>query len=1099
LTVYIPYVYKDHRDWQVNLMNIQNRTWIGLLCTLTLFFASAAARAQVETGTIAGTVRDNTGALVPKAKVVILNEDTGINRTLETDGGGRYSAPGLNVGKYRVTTQFEGFQTEIRTGIVLTVAREALVDFALTIGAVSQQVEVVGEAPLVETSSASVGSLVEGRTIRELPLNGRSYDQLALIQPGVNLVSPGPQAAIPFTFGSGKHFSVGGQLPNANLFLLDATDVNDQGNGTPGGAAGTNLGVDTIQEFKIFTNSFKAEFGHSSGSVITAVTRSGTNKFHGTAFEYIRNSVFDAMNYFDTGTRTPPFRRNQFGGVIGGPIQKDKTFFFAGYEGLRQGQETTQTAIVPTALARQGMLPCSPPSPTCVNGIMTITVNPVVVPYLNLFPLPNGTDFGTGVGAFLSAPNVITNQDDVMGRVDRQLTAKHSVFARYSFDQDSVNAPESLPDKLQVTHSRRQYVTLQLNSILGAKTLNNFRFAFNRSDSTLNEGVVGPVPTTFIPGQTALGGIALGVVGGNSTSTLTPLGANNGTGASLFAFDIFEEGDDFSHIIGKHTLKVGADVQRLQDNTLFNQELLGNYTFTAFTNFLAGQAATFVAGSPLGVPGYWGLRQVLSGVYGQDDYQVSSRLTLNLGLRWEGPTDPNDVNGKMAILPSPAATATVVSDRFFSIRKKNLEPRLGVAWQIDAVGRTVLRAGGGIYHNQILPWAFSQQARTPPFFGLYSLTNPPFPNAAVLLQSPAPGTVSLNMMAPVNKTPTAYQYNLSVQQQIGKNTVAQIAYTGTRSTEIFISRELDTPIPVICEASLSNCPSGIPDGTKYFSATAVRRNTAWAGEKTISAGGSSIYNGVTPSLRVQSPNGLVGQIFYTYSSALDEGTNVSGSESSRSPSGVNDPENLRRDWSKSDFNVTSSLGANFTYPLPFHLKSEVLNSVIHAWTLNGIFTAEGGEPFTVLDSGNQSRNKATNGLSDRPNLNSGFSNNPTHGTSAGCSGFAAGTPVRNASHWFDPCAFSLETAGTYGNLGRNTVIGPRLISLDVGAERNFKIREWATGTFRAEAFNVLNHPNFGLPTVNAVGTTGAAVPTAGLITYTLTSSRQIQFALRINF
>jgi hypothetical protein len=1074
------------------------RKWIGVVGTLILLLAGVAS-AQVETGTIAGTVRDNTGAVVPKASVVVLNEDTGLTRNLVTDASGHYAAPGLNVGRYRVTARIEGFQTEVRAGLVLTVARQEQVDFALAIGSISQQVEVVGDAPLVDASSASVGSLVEGRTIRELPLNGRSYDQLALIQPGVNLVSPRPQAAIPFTFGSGKHFSVGGQLPNANLFLLDATDVNDQGNGTPGGAAGTNLGVDTIQEFKIFTNSFKAEFGHSSGSIITAVTRSGTNKFHGTAFEYTRNSVFDARNYFDTGTRTPPFRRNQFGGVIGGPIRKDKTFFFAGYEGLRQGQEVAQTAIVPTASARQGIIPCSPPSATCVNGTMTVTVNPVVVPYLNLFPLPNGTDFGTGVGAFLSAPNVITNQDDVMGRVDHQLTAKHSVFARYSFDQDGVNAPESLPNKLQVTHSRRQYVTMQLNSILGPKTLNNFRFAFNRSNSTLSEGVIGPVPTTFIPGQSGLGGIALGVVGGNSTSSLTPLGANNGTGSSLFAFSIFEEGDDFSHIIGKHTLKVGVDVQRLQDNTLFNQTLLGNYTFADFTHFLGGQASTFVAGSPLGVPGYWGLRQVLFGVYGQDDYQISPRLTLNVGLRWEGPTDPKDVNGKMAILPSPAATATVTSDRFFNIRKKNIEPRLGVAWQIDAAGKTVVRVGGGIYHNQVLPWSFSQQARTPPYFGLYSLTNPPFPNAASLLQTPAPGTVSLNMMAPVNKTPTAYQYNLSIQQQLGKSTVAQIAYTGTRSTQIFISRELDTPIPVLCQASVGNCPAGIPDGTKYFSATATRRNTAWAGEKIISSGGSSMYNGVTPSLRVQSPNGLVGQIFYTYSSALDEGTNVSGSESSRSPSGVNDPENLRRDWSKSDFNVTNALGANFTYPLPFHSQSRALNAAIHGWTVNGIFTAEGGEPFTVIDSGNQSRNKATNGLSDRPNLNPGFSNNPTHGISAGCSGFAAGTPVRNAKHWFDPCAFSLETAGTYGNVGRNTVIGPRLVSLDGGVERNFKVREFATVTFRAEAFNMLNHPNFGLPSVNAVATTGAAVPTAGLITYTLTSSRQIQFALRINF
>lgn len=1067
------------------MMTTQKRTWIGLLCVLVLLVTGAGA--QVDSGTIAGTVKDNTGAVVAKAKVIILNDDTGITRTLETDDSGRYAAPGLSVGKYRVTAQIQGFQSEVRTGIVLTVAREAVVDFSLALGEITQQVEVVGEAPLVETTSAAVGSLVDGRTIRALPLNGRSYDQLALMQPGVSLTSPGPQGSVAYTFGSGKRFSVGGQLPNANLFLLDGTDVNDQGNGTPGGAAGTNLGVDTIQEFKIFTNSFKAEFGHSSGSIITAVTRSGTNKFHETVFEYIRNSVLDARNYFDTGTRTPPFKRNQFGGVIGGPIRKDRTFFFAGYEGLRQGQATALTAVVPTALARQGILPTG-----------TVPVNPVVVPYLNLYPLPNGADFGSGVGAYISSPNVITKQDNVMGRIDHQLTSKHNVFARYSFDQDSVVAPESLPNKLQTSNSRRQYITMQMNSVLSDNTLNNFRFAFNRTYSALTEGVVGPVPTTFVPGQSALGGVALGVVGTNVTSTITPLGANNGSGPSLWAYNVFEAGDDFSHNIGKHSLKAGVDVQRLQDNTLFNQQLLGNYTFTTFTQFLNAQASNFVAGSPLGVPGYWGLRQVLIGVYGQDDYQISSRVTLNLGLRWEGPTDPNDVNGKQAVLPSPAATATVVSDRFFNIRKKNIEPRFGLAWQLDGQGKTVVRVGAGIYHNQVLPWAFSQQARTPPFYGLYSLANPPFPNAADFLKTPAAGTVALNMMTPVNKTPTAYQYNLSVQRQISKNAVAQIAYTGSRSNQIFISRELDTPIPVICSTSTANCPAGIPDGTKYFSATATRRNTAWAGEKIISSGGNSIYNAVTPSIRLQNATGLEGQIFYTYSKAADAGTSISGSESSRSPSAVMDPEDLHRDWALSDFNVTNSLGANFSYPIPFKPDNAVLSALIRGWTLNGIFTAQGGQPFTALDSSNQSRNKATNGLSDRPNLNPGFSNNPTHGVSAGCSGFAAGTRVRTAAHWFDPCAFSLQTAGTYGNLRRNTLIGPKLMDLDLGAEKSFKVKEFATVMFRAEVFNILNHPNFGLPTMNAVSTTGAAVPTAGLITYTLTNSRQIQFGLRIS-
>jgi hypothetical protein len=304
------------------------------------------------------------------------------------------------LGNYRVTATHEGFQTEVRDGIELTVGQEAIVDLSLPLGPVAQTFLVSAEAPLVESTTASLDSLVDGRTIRALPLNGRSYDQLALLQQGVVLTSPGPTGGAAYSFGTGKRFSVGGQRPVSNSFLLDGTNVNDQANGTPGGAAGTNLGVDTILEFKILTNSFKAEFGKTAGSVITAVTRSGTNALHGTAFEYIRNSVLDARNFFDNTSSPPPFRRNQFGGVLGGPIKKDKTFFFAGYEGLRQGLADTLFATVPTALARQGILPAAVGATTTI----TVPVNPAVIPYLNLYPLPNGRNFGDGTGQFESAP-----------------------------------------------------------------------------------------------------------------------------------------------------------------------------------------------------------------------------------------------------------------------------------------------------------------------------------------------------------------------------------------------------------------------------------------------------------------------------------------------------------------------------------------------------------------------------------------------------------------------------------------------------------------------------------------------------------------------
>ncbi|MBI4463423.1 MAG: carboxypeptidase regulatory-like domain-containing protein, partial [Acidobacteria bacterium] len=322
-------------------MNTKVWRMVGVL----VFLCGEIAFAQTTTGTISGTVKDSTGGVLPAAKVVIMNEDTGITRRVVTNTAGYYSAPALALGKYSVTASQEGFRTTVRQGIVLTVGREAIVDLSLPVGAVAQTLEVFGEAPLVESTTASLGSLVDERTIRQLPLNGRSYDQLALLQPGVILTSPGGNlGGTPFNNGTSKRFSVGGQRSNTNSFLLDGTNINDQANGTPGGAAGTNLGVDAVREFKIFTNSYKAEYGHSSGGIVTAITRSGTNTLHGTAFEYIRNSALDARNFFDRGSSPPSFKRNQFGGVLGGPIERDKTFFFGGNEGLREGLGTTQIA-----------------------------------------------------------------------------------------------------------------------------------------------------------------------------------------------------------------------------------------------------------------------------------------------------------------------------------------------------------------------------------------------------------------------------------------------------------------------------------------------------------------------------------------------------------------------------------------------------------------------------------------------------------------------------------------------------------------------------------------------------------------------------------
>jgi TonB dependent receptor len=733
-----------------------------------------------------------------------------------------------------------------------------------------------------------------------------------------------------------------------------------------------------------------------------------------------------------------------------------------------------------------------------------VPVDPASAPYLNLYPLPNGRDFGNGSAEFLSTPDTITNEDYALARVDHQLNEKTSIFGRYTYDQDSVDAPGSISPFGELTASRRQYTTLQANSMLGPKGFNNFRFAFNRSHSIDDPLSLAAGPLSIIPGE-PLGAIQLGSTnpGGAASRALTPLGQANGN--FLFAYNIFEWGDDLTYVIGKHTLKTGVDIQRMQDNQMQNSTLNGSYTFSSFITFLAGTPSNLQASAPLGIPQYFGLRQSMYAVYGQDEYNVNSRLTLNLGLRWEIATDPYDTNGKTALLPSLSASDMVISDRYFNIGKKNFEPRVGLAWKVNDSGKTVLRAAAGIYHDQILPWAYNIQASVPPFFGRFSAGNPPFPNGYQIIPtgsqiSTACGCYALKAFDPFEKTPTTYQYNVSLQQEIFKNTVVEVYYAGNHANHLLTAREADSPIPVNCTTSPNSCPAGMLPGQPplYYPAGEPRRNPAWAGIGYSEMTGNSEYNSLTFTLRRQFSGGLIGQIYYTYSKSLDDSSNASGGESARSPSTLLDAENPSVDWGLSEFDLKHSVVGNISYAVPFRARSKDLGAVVNGWTVDGIATFHSGLPFTARLASPVSRDGNIQ-QSERPNLNPGFSNNPNHGVSAGCPGFLAGTPVGNADNWYDPCSFSLPEAGTYGNLGRNTIIGPGTQDVDIALERVFNVGERVKATFRAEAFNILNHANFGLPNTLPLGANGVASPSAGVITYTTTSSRQLQFAIRINF
>lgn len=1066
---------------------------------IAVILGAVVVSAQVSTGTISGVVQDPSGAVIAGAMVTVRDVDTGAVRTLTTDTGGRYLAPVLPVGNYEVTAQQSGFQTEVRSGINLTVGREEVVNLALRVGQISDKVTITAEAPLVESTTSAMSSLVDERTIRDLPLNGRSYDQLALLQPGVVTMGAG-QASSAFDFGEGTRFSVTGSRPYANSFMLDGTDVNDHAGGTPGGAAGTNLGVDGILEFKINTLVSPAEYGRSSGGVIAAVTRSGTNSLHGSVFGFLRNSAFDSLGYFDEsnhgGTdKVAPYRRGQFGGSLGGPIKKDKTFFFGTYEGLRLGSGTNQSAEVPTANTLNGILPASivkgtPSAVYCLPNASTCTVpvSPAIKPYLALYQAPNqpgNLDLGDGTGYWVASPLQVTDENYFMTRVDHEISEKTRIFVRYSFDKDSNVIPNVNGTAVanELDQARRQYSTIQVSTILRPTLINAFRAGYNRTFQDFDDAIINPAAQklSFIPGQT-LGTISFGSQG-LSQNPLNFIGVDNGA-PRIYSYNLFQGGDDLTYIRGKHAIKIGVDVKRIQDNELASGNARGDYTFLDIPGFLANTPIRFDAPPPSAADAYRGLRETLFGVYVQDDIKLTQRFTLNLGLRYEALTNPAEVNGKMSdLLNISDPKLTVLKDSYFSVGKKDFEPRAGFAWGLNGNGTTVLRAGFGIFHDHILPYAFATGASgMPPYFvTLSDLTGPVFPFDTNLTSGPAPPAQFASWPTTI-KEPTKIQYNLTLQQQVMKNTVLEVAYIGSESHYLQRNGEWNPATPI--------SPGVFP---AKFSA-ANRINPAYASLTVYRWDANADYNAVQVTLKHKTASGLQYQAFYTYSKSIDTKSTLAGGESRQEPNVVLDFLNPARDRALSAFDARNNFVLTATYPFPFKFQQKFVGAILGGWEANGISTFRSGEPFTGRVGSNISAN-GDRWAPDRPNLNPGFSPNPTSGVSAGCKGVAAGKPLGTPTLWYDPCAFSKPTPGTYGNLGRNTMTGPGYDEIDASIAKVFKPSERINVQLRGEFFNLLNHANFYEPTFNVFS--GAA----GHITKLISSpgGRLTQLGLKVIF
>lgn len=1058
-------------------MKSQKRIAVQLFIVIVL--CSYYAAAQTSTGSISGMVQDESGAVVPSANVTIHNVDTGIDRSVVTDNGGRYHVTSLIPDRYEVHASMSGFETAVRTGMQLTVGSDLEINIVLKVGQVTEKTVVSAEAPLVETMTGTISGLVDDKAIRDLPLNGRSFDSLIALQSSAPQIRVRNSTSV--VAGVGAVYAVHGARDQSNRFLLDGTEVLSAGFQTdmPGGSLGINMGVEAIREFSVLTSNYGAAYGKKMGAIINMATRSGTNQLNGFAFEFLRNSALDARNFFDK--KIPPFRRNQFGGGLGGPIRKDRTFFFGTYEGLRQNLGLSVVQAVPDVNARQGLLPDRQRPGQFINP--PIEVAPSVKPYLALYPLPNGRNLGDGTAEAAFSPTQVSSQNFYLGRMDHRLSDKDSLFGRYNFSDSGTHLVSDIlywggGQNQTVSHS--QVLTVEETRAYSS-TVNTIRAGLNRSTLAANSVPTVPVDSSlfFFPGARGLGAIsfAASATGGGGTGALANLGTS--TTENAFAINVISGGDALFHQLGPHSLQTGVQIQRIQQNQRKPDVVYGNFQFTDLTSLLTGKPANFAAPNPRGggdsTKGY---RQTYLASYLQDDYKVRPNFTLNLGLRWEYMTPPTEASGNRisnyhAHLENGVSvldTAPTLGSPFFESHKLGFTPRLGFAWDISGDGKTAIRGGVGMFYDQIETEFKARTGPNPPFWGTVQIASPPFP----LGFSGSAGNVALTPPEALDfhlSVPVRWQYNLNIQRQITTNTVFNIGYVGSEGYHLVRMSDMNTVVPQI-----------LPGGVLFYPATAPRKNPLLASSQFISTDATSSYQGLDLELMQRLSHGLRYKVAFTYAKNIDTTSAIVGDWSIGTSTTTMQPDNLKLDRGLSSFDVRRNAVANLTYDLPWQHAAGAAKW-IGGWQVSGIATLSDGMPFTALTGFNRSQNKQ-NTVSDRPNLLPGKSKNPIRG---------------GPDKYFDTGAFVLPQPGFYGNMGRNTLITPGFATVDFTLAKVMPVTERTKLDFRAEFFNLLNRANFGLPSNKIFNSSGAVQGTAARITSTVNTSRQIQFGLKLLF
>jgi hypothetical protein len=1095
---------------------VERKFTVGIIAILALLFSvlgSTPANAQAVGATLSGTVTDPSGGAIAGAEIAIKNAGTGIVRTLTSDAAGFYSAPNLPPATYLVTTTATGFSTA-QSSITLSVGQQQQLNLAMKVGEATQNVTVSESAPAVELSSATLSSEVNSTTVRELPLNGRDWTQLATLEPGISAVrtqaSTTSATANRSNRGFGNQMTDSGHSPYENSYRVNGINVNDYTNGAPGSVIGANLGTDAIQEFSVLTTDYTAEYGRTSGAIINSITKSGENTIHGDVFGFFRNASLDAKNYFDSASDPiPPFQRYQYGGAIGGPIVKDKTFFFASYEGVLQDRTTTFTDQVPSAAARLGNICTLDPNnpnlpPTCTN----VGVSPAVQPYLGLWPTGNGPLSADGNTQTFTYPGLFhLNENYASARIDHHLSNNDTLSGSWTFDRGPYTQPDALGNVETSLYSSRQMVEAEETHIFSPTLVNTARVGYSRS-----HGISGVTASALNP---IAADTSLGVAPGLPAPILsvTGLTATNSVGSTtenLLVSNSYQFYDDVFMTKGKHSLKFGVSVERIQFNNSTLPRPDGNFTFNSLAAFLQDTPQSFQGLVP-GASSEMGARQTVFGFYAQDTWQVKSNLTLDFGLRYEPTTLPTEANGRYQVLTSPTAPALTPVNTLWSHNQtlKNFEPRVGFSWDPFHSGKTAVRGGFGIFDVLPLPWTYTQTAAFElPFVTQVSangLTSGDFPvvNSQNLNSSKGAFYVPQN-------PPNSYtmNWNVNIQRELTPTLSVTLGYVGSRSIHLpDLLDDINFSLPTLTSAGYMWPTTGGGKLNPNFGGIRAQlwNNDAW-------------YEGLQAGVTKKMGHGLQVQGSYTYSKCLDTGSNLSFND----PYQNSLPDYMYFDHSLTkgacDFNITQSGVVSFIYTIPAPGKMKgFAEKALGGWQVGGIVTAQTGSPFTPVVGGDPlGRNAGDTGV-DYVNLLTGC--NPINGSVnsyLNLSCFTLPTAPASMQSQCNPYpnaptapAGQIYCANLLGSLGRNQITGPGFFDVDFSVFKNIRLSERFTTQFRVEVFNILNHPNFLAPVDNETLFNGGSLSngldasSAGLspgkIDSTSGDSREIQFGFKLNF